>query len=115
IDQAFAALDDVHAVPPPSDLARSEQADLDAWPNWAAVVADADRVCDATGIARDWLSAHAAALGELASSARVGGTALVHGDAHAGNVCSVGDRATWVDWSSAHVGDAAQDAALLTT
>lgn len=113
IEQAFAALDEVHVVPPPPGLPQSEQAELDAWRNWLAVDADGDRVAAATRIPRAWLSTHAEALGELASSARVGGAALVHGDAHAGNVCSLGDRAVWVDWSSAHLGDAAQDTALL--
>ena len=114
IQQAFAALDGVHAVTPPPGLPRSEQAELDAWTNWSAVAAKGERVAAATGLPGEWLSAHAETLRGFASSARVGGDALVHGDAHAGNVCSIGDRAVWIDWSSAHLGDPAQDAALLT-
>jgi hypothetical protein len=114
IEQAFASLDKVHAATA-TGIPQGQQSDLDAWPNWGAVLEASDRVCDATGLTRDWLATHAGALRDLASSARVGGATFVHGDTHAGNVCSVGERALWVDWSSAHLGDPAEDFALLAT
>lgn len=110
IDAVLATLDAVHATSPPTGVppAVESQFGLDGWPD---VVVDPQPFL-ALGICSPaWLDAHLPALADASASAEIGGDSMLHFDVRSDNLCLRGDRAVFVDWNNACVGNAVLDTA----
>ncbi|MDQ1322968.1 MAG: hypothetical protein QG587_302 [Chloroflexota bacterium] len=88
---------------------------LEDWPDsrnrWRRVLEDPEPFL-ALGVATDrWLASAADDLIAAEDSVRLAGTQLVHNDLFSANVVFSGDRALFVDWATAAVGNAELDAA----
>jgi aminoglycoside phosphotransferase (APT) family kinase protein len=104
IDAVLAALDEVHAAPPPDGLASAAQARgrLDGWPD---VAADPEPLLS-TGLAsRGWLERALPALAQASAAAELAGSALLHLDVRSDNLCFRGGDVLFVDWNIACVGN----------
>jgi hypothetical protein len=112
VAKAWSALVSIHEMTPPDALQALPPMDATRAPTWSKALARRDTACPALRLPEAWLRAHATTLGELAAQAQFDPAALVHGDAHGGNVCGLRERAVWVDWSSAHVGHPDEDFGL---
>jgi hypothetical protein len=110
VDAVLATLDAVHATAPPAGVppAVESQFGLDGWPD---VIAD-PRPFLALGICSPaWLEDHVPTLADASASAEIGGDCLLHFDVRSDNLCVRGDRAVFVDWNNACVGNAVLDTA----
>jgi aminoglycoside phosphotransferase (APT) family kinase protein len=103
-------LDAVHATTPPAGAPQAveSQFGLDGWPD---VIADpqpflALEICSPT-----WLEEHLPTLADASASAEIGGDSLLHFDVRSDNLCLRGDRAVFVDWNNACVGNPVLDTA----
>lgn len=110
VEAVLAALDAVHATSPPSGTpsAVERQFGLDGWPD---VVADpqpflALGICSAA-----WLEEHLPTLADSSASAEIAGDSFLHLDVRSDNLCLRGERAVFVDWNSASVGNPVLDTA----
>ena len=110
VDAVLATLDAVHASTPPAGVppAIESQFGLDGWPD---VIADPQPFL-ALGICSSaWLEEHLPTLADASASAEIGGDSLLHFDVRSDNLCLRGDRAVFVDWNNACVGNAVLDTA----
>jgi hypothetical protein len=110
IDAVLATLDAVHATPPPAGVPPSveRQFGLDGWPD---VIADPQPFLGLGICSSAWLEDHLPTLAEASASAEIGGDALLHLDVRSDNLCVRGDRAVFVDWNNASVGNPVLDTA----
>jgi aminoglycoside phosphotransferase (APT) family kinase protein len=110
IDAVLATLDAVHAISPPVGVppAAESQFGLDGWPD---VIADPQPFLVLGICSPAWLEDHLPALAEASVSARVDGDSLLHFDVRSDNLCVRGDRAVFVDWNNACVGNLVLDTA----
>jgi hypothetical protein len=110
VDAVVAALDTLHATTPRTALPTADQRQfgLDSWPD---VAADPDSFLT-TGICPPaWLHEHLPALAEASAAARIDGDQVLHFDVRSDNLCFVGDRALFVDWNHACIGNPVLDTA----
>jgi len=110
VDAVLASLDEVHDAAPRRDLPRAKerQFGLDSWPE---VVRDPDPFL-ATGLCSPaWLTEHLPALSVASAAARIDGDRVLHFDVRSDNLCIRDDRAVFVDWNHACMGDPTVDTA----
>ncbi len=110
VDAVLATLDAVHTTTPPAGVppAVESQFGRDGWPD---VMADPQPFL-ALGICSSaWLEEHLPALADASASAEIGGVSLLHFDVRSDNLCLRGDRAVFVDWNGACVGNPVLDTA----
>jgi len=110
IDAVLATLDAVHSTAPPEDVppAVDSQFGLDGWPD---VAADPQPFLSLGLCSPGWLDDHLAVLAEASAEAEIAGTSLLHFDVRSDNLCLREDRAVFVDWNTACVGNAVLDTA----
>jgi aminoglycoside phosphotransferase (APT) family kinase protein len=110
IDAVLATLDAVHATTPPAGVppAAESQFGLDGWPD---VMADPQPILTLGICSPAWLDAHLPALADASASAEIGGDSLLHFDVRSDNLCLRGDRAVFVDWNNACLGNPVLDTA----
>jgi aminoglycoside phosphotransferase (APT) family kinase protein len=110
IDAVLATLDSVHATPPPAGVppAVESQFGLDGWPD---VIADPQPFLALGICSPEWLEDHVRVLADASASAEIEGDALLHFDVRSDNLCLRGDRALFVDWNNACVGNPVLDTA----
>jgi hypothetical protein len=109
-DAVLATLDAVHATTPPAGVppAFESQFGRDGWPD---VMADPQPFL-ALGICSSaWLEEHLPTLADASASAEIGGDSLLHFDVRSDNLCLRDDRAVFVDWNAACVGNPVLDTA----
>ncbi len=110
IDEVRAALDAVHAAPPPAGLPFADElrAKLNGWPEIAADPAPflSTGVCSP-----EWLETALPSLREASAGCRLAGEALLHLDVRSDNLCLRGGRAVLVDWNWACAGNPILDTA----
>jgi aminoglycoside phosphotransferase (APT) family kinase protein len=104
IDAARAALDELHATPPPAGLPLL--ADEREWLNgWELVAADAEPLLSTGLCSRRWLELALPTLLETGRTCRLEGDAFLHLDVRSDNLCLRDGHAVLVDWNLAHVGN----------
>ena len=110
IDAVLAAIESVHATPPPEGVppAVESQFGQDGWP---AVAADPDPFLSLALCSPDWLLDHLSALAAASAAAEIEGTSLLHFDVRSDNICIAGRGAVLVDWNNALVGNPELDLA----
>jgi len=104
IDAVRAALDELHATPPPPDLPpiAAERESLNGW----ELVAEDPEPLLSTGLCSPpWLEAALPGLLETGRSCVLEGEAFLHHDVRSDNLCLQEGRAVLVDWNFAHVGN----------
>ena len=104
IDAVRAALDELHATPPPPDLPpiAAERESLNGW----ELVAEDPEPLLSTGLCSPpWLEAALPGLLETGRSCVLEGEAFLHHDVRSDNLCLQDGRAVLVDWNFAHVGN----------
>ncbi len=104
IDTVCAALDELHATPPPQGLPPiAEERD---WLNGWELVADDPKPLLSTGLcSRAWLEAALPTLLETGRTCPLEGEAFLHLDVRSDNLCLREAQAVLVDWNLAHVGN----------
>jgi aminoglycoside phosphotransferase (APT) family kinase protein len=110
IDAVRAALDKLHATPPPPDLPpiAAEREWLNGW----ELVAEDPEPLLSTGLCSPpWLEAALSGLLETGRTCVLAGEAFLHLDVRSDNLCLQGGRAVLVDWNLAHVGNPLLDIA----
>jgi phosphotransferase family enzyme len=110
VEAVRAAVEAVHATPPPEGLppAVESQFGLDGWPD---VAADPEPFLTLGICSRSWLEAHLPTLAEASATARIDGDALLHFDVRSDNLCLAFGRAVLVDWNNACTGNPVVDTA----
>lgn len=104
IDAVLAALDELHATPPPDDL--PPIAAEREWLNgWELVAADAEPLFSTGLCSPSWLEAALPTLLETGRTCALEGEAFLHLDVRSDNLCVREERAVLVDWNLAHVGN----------
>ena len=104
IDAVLAALDELHATPPPDDL--PPIAAEREWLNgWELVAADAEPLFSTGLCSPSWLEAALPTLLETGRTCALEGEAFLHLDVRSDNLCVREERAVLVDWNFAHVGN----------
>ena len=104
IDAVLAALDELHATPPPDDL--PPIAAEREWLNgWELVAADAEPLFSTGLCSPSWLEAALPTLLETGRTCALEGEAFLHLDVRSDNLCLQEERAVLVDWNLAHVGN----------
>ena len=104
IDAGRAALDELHATPPPPDLPpiAAERESLNGW----ELVAEDPEPLLSTGLCSPpWLEAALPGLLETGRTCVLAGEAFLHLDVRSDNLCLQEGRAVLVDWNFAHVGN----------
>ena len=104
IDAVCAALDELHATPPPDDLPpiAAKRESLNGW----ELVADDPQPLLSTGICSpSWLEMALPSLLETGRTCALEGEAFLHLDVRSDNLCLREERAVLVDWNLAHVGN----------
>ena len=104
IDAVRAALDELHATPPPPDLPpiAAERESLNGW----ELVAEDPEPLLSTGLCSPpWLEAALPGLLETGRTCVLAGEAFLHHDVRSDNLCLQEGRAVLVDWNFAHVGN----------
>jgi hypothetical protein len=111
VDAVLAALDELHATPPPDGI-ESLEAERQDVVGWDLVAADPKPFL-ATGLCSPaWLDEELPALLAAGAEAELGGDDLLHFDVRSDNLCFVGDRAILVDWNLACRGNGRFDVAF---
>lgn len=110
VDAVRASLDVVHTTTPPAGVppAVESQFGLDGWPD---VIVDPQPFLALGVCSPAWLEEHLPVLADASTSAQMGGDALLHFDVRSDNLCLRGDRAVFVDWNNACVGNPVLDTA----
>jgi hypothetical protein len=104
IDAVRAALDQIHATPPPAGLPLLT--DEREWLNgWELVAEDAEPLLSTGLCSRRWLAPALPTLLEIGRTCRLEGDAFLHLDVRSDNLCLREGRAVLVDWNLAHVGN----------
>lgn len=104
IDAVRAALDELHATPPPPDL--PPIAAEREWLNgWELVAEDPEPLLSTALCSPPWLKAALPSLLETGRSCLLEGEAFLHLDVRSDNLCLQEGRAVLVDWNLAHVGN----------
>jgi aminoglycoside phosphotransferase (APT) family kinase protein len=104
IDAVCAALDELHATPPPPEL--PPIADGREWLNgWELVAVDVEPLLSTGLCSRRWLEQALPALLETGRTCALEGDAFLHLDVRSDNLCLRDGRAVFVDWNLAHVGN----------
>jgi len=104
IDAVGAALDELHATPPPAGLPLLS--DEREWLNgWELVAEDAEPLLSTGLCSRHWLEPALPTLLEAGRTCRLVGDAFMHLDVRSDNLCLREGRAVLVDWNLAHVGN----------
>jgi hypothetical protein len=104
IDAVRAALDELHATPPPRDLPpiAAEREWLNGW----ELVAENAEPLLSTGLCEPrWLDRALPTLLETGRTCVLEGEAFLHLDVRSDNLCLQEGRAVLVDWNLAHVGN----------
>ncbi|HYT51204.1 MAG TPA: phosphotransferase [Gaiellaceae bacterium] len=104
IDAVRAALDELHATPPPPDLPpiAAEREWLNGW----ELVAEDPEPLLSTGLCSPpWLETALSSLLETGRTCELAGEAFLHLDVRSDNLCLQEGRAVLVDWNLAHVGN----------
>ena len=110
IEAVLRALDELHAVEPPSGLAAIEERDF-LFIGWDEVEQDPAMLLKLGLCSERWLEENLAPLREAAESASFAGHALLHLDVRSDNVCLTAGGAILVDWDLACVGNPDVDVA----
>jgi len=103
IDAVRAALDELHATPPPDlpPIAAERE-----WLNgWELVAEDPEPLLSTGLCSPPWLKAALPSLLETGRSCVLEGEAFLHLDVRSDNLCLKEGRAVLVDWNFAHVGN----------
>ena len=104
IDAVLAALDELHATPPPDDL--PPIAAEREWLNgWELVAADAEPLFSTGLCSPSWLEAALPTLLETGRTCALEGEAFLHLDVRSDNLCLQEEGAVLVDWNFAHIGN----------
>jgi aminoglycoside phosphotransferase (APT) family kinase protein len=104
IEAVRAALDELHATPPPPDL--PPIADEREWLNgWEVVAEDAAPLLSTGLCSPPWLELALPKLLETGRTCGLEGEAFLHLDTRSDNLCLREGRAVLVDWNLAHVGN----------
>jgi aminoglycoside phosphotransferase (APT) family kinase protein len=104
IDAVRAALDELHATPPPPDL--PPIAAEREWLNgWELVAEDPEPLLSTALCSPPWLDAALSSLLETGRTCVLAGEAFLHLDVRSDNLCLQEGRAVLVDWNLAHVGN----------
>jgi aminoglycoside phosphotransferase (APT) family kinase protein len=99
-----AALDELHATPPPAGLPL--MADEREWLNgWELVAEDAEPLLSTGLCSRPWLEQALPTLLETGRTCALEGDSFLHLDVRSDNLCLRDGRAVLVDWNLAHVGN----------
>jgi phosphotransferase family enzyme len=106
-----AALDELHAIPPPPGLPRAAGME-DLGNGWPAVARDPEPFLSLGLCSPEWLDEHLVTLLDISEHAPLDGASIVHLDIRSDNVCFAGDRCLIVDWNFASRGNPDLDAAL---
>ena len=103
IDAVRAALDELHATPPPdlSPIAAERE-----WLNgWELVAVDSEPLLSTGLCSPPWLKVALPSLLETGRTCVLAGEAFLHLDVRSDNLCVQEGRAVLVDWNLAHVGN----------
>ena len=108
IASARAALDAVHATPPPEGLPSLEdgRARLDGWVD---VAADPEPLLSTHLCSREWLEGALPFLRDASAACELAGDELLHLDFRSDNLCFCDGRLRLVDWNHACVGNGLLD------
>lgn len=94
-----AALDELHASPPPPNT-RPVRETYGGWfGRWHTIAADPEPFLSLGLRSRAWLDERLPAIIEAADAAPLDGDAVVHLDVRSDNLCTLDDRAVLVDWN----------------
>ena len=104
IETVRAALDELHATPPPPELPPIA-AERDWLNGWELVAEDTEPVLSTGLCSRGWLEQTLPILLETGRTCVLAGEAFLHLDVRSDNLCLQEDRAVLVDWNLAHVGN----------
>jgi aminoglycoside phosphotransferase (APT) family kinase protein len=104
IDAVCAALDELHATPPPEGLPRVS-AERDWLNGWELVAEDAEPILSTGLCSPGWLEHALPTLLETGRTCPLEGEAFLHLDVRSDNLCLQAGRAVLVDWNFAHVGN----------
>jgi hypothetical protein len=94
-----AALDELHASPPPPNTAAVRETYAGWFGRWRTVAADPEPFLSLGLRPRDWLDERLPTIVEAADEAPVDGDAVVHLDVRSDNLCTLDGRAVLVDWN----------------
>lgn len=110
VEAARAALEAIHATPPPPDLPALEdfRAELNGWED---VAADPTAFLSTGLCSAEWLEAALPLLREAAAGCELAGDRFLHLDFRSDNLCVVDGRTVVVDWNFACVGNPELDLA----
>jgi aminoglycoside phosphotransferase (APT) family kinase protein len=104
IETVRAALDELHATPPPPDLPPIA-AERDWLNGWELVAEDTEPILSTGLCSPGWLEQALPILLETGRTCVLAGDAFLHLDVRSDNLCLQEDRAVLVDWNLAHVGN----------
>jgi aminoglycoside phosphotransferase (APT) family kinase protein len=104
IENVRAALDKLHATPPPPDLPPIA-AERDWLNGWELVAEDTEPILSTGLCSPGWLEQALPILLETGRTCVLAGEAFLHLDVRSDNLCLQEDRAVLVDWNLAHVGN----------
>lgn len=94
-----AALEELHASPPPPNTAAVRETYAGWFGRWHTVAADPGPFLSLGLRSRAWLDERLPAIVEAADAAPVDGDAVVHLDVRSDNLCTLDGRAVLVDWN----------------
>jgi hypothetical protein len=111
IASVLAALSDLHATAPPASLPilADMRSRVVGWPD---VQADPEPLLTTGLCTRAWLAEVLGTFVDAAEKAELAGDELLHFDVRSDNLCFVGERAIFVDWNLACIGNGRFDIAF---